>query len=82
MLLSLWDSLAFEVRTRFIMDFLRIVDPGELAMEHEKIIQAIEADNTTRVADLLSSHANKLVKYLIEQKAQDNAKMEKEKPDS
>lgn len=72
-LLSLWDSLAFEVRTRFIMDFLRIVDPSELAMEHEKILQAIEASDAMEVAELLSSHANKLVKYLMEQKAVDIA---------
>lgn len=71
-LLSLWESLAFEVRTRFIMDYLRIVEPGELAREHEEIIKAIEADDTKRVADHLSSHATRLVKYLIDQKAADN----------
>lgn len=72
-LLSLWDSLAFEVRTRFIMDYLHIVDPRELAMEHEKILQAIEASDAMEVAKLLSSHANRLVKYLMEQKAVDIA---------
>ena len=72
-LLSLWDSLAFEVRTRFIMDFLHIVDSSEFAMEHEKILQAIEASDVMEVAELLSSHANRLVKYLMEQKAVDIA---------
>lgn len=71
-LLSLWESLAFEVRTRFIMGYLRIVEPGELAREHEEIIQAIEADDTERVAEHLSSHATRLVKYLMDQKAADN----------
>lgn len=73
-LLSLWDSLAFDVRTRFIMDFLRIVDPTELAREHDEILQAIRTGDTGRVAELLSYHANKLVEYLMEQKAADNSR--------
>jgi DNA-binding GntR family transcriptional regulator len=72
-LLSLWDSLAFEVRTRFIMDYLRMVDPSELAREHEIILQAIEEGDTMKVAGLLSTHANRLVEYLKEQKAADNS---------
>jgi len=72
-LLNLWDSLAFEVRTRFIMDYLRMVDPSELAREHEKILRAIEEGDTTKVANHLSSHANRLVEYLMEQKAANNA---------
>jgi DNA-binding GntR family transcriptional regulator len=70
-LLTLWDSLAFEVRTRFIMDYLRIVDPRELAREHDEILQAIEANDAERVASLLSSHASHLVEYLEEQRAAD-----------
>jgi len=77
-LLSLWDSLAFDVRTRFIMDFLRIVDPTELAREHNEILQAIGVGNTGRVAELLSFHANKLVEYLMEQKAADNSRDDQE----
>jgi len=73
-LLSLWDSLAFDVRTRFIMDFLRIVDATELAREHNEILQAIGVGDTGRVAELLSDHANKLVEYLMEQKAADNSR--------
>ena len=73
-LLSLWDSLAFEVRTRFIMDFLCIVDATELAREHNEILQAIDIGDTGRVAELLSDHANKLVEYLMEQKAADNSR--------
>ncbi|UCF96088.1 MAG: GntR family transcriptional regulator [Spirochaetaceae bacterium] len=71
-LLNLWDALAFEVRTRFIMDFLRIVDPTDLAKEHDEILQAVEAGDSERVAELLASHANHLVEYLKEQKAVDN----------
>jgi DNA-binding GntR family transcriptional regulator len=70
-LLNLWESLAFEVRTRFIMDFLHIVDATELAKEHEEILRAIDKEDTERVAELLSSHANGLVEYLMEQKAED-----------
>ena len=73
-LLSLWDSLAFDVRTRFIMDFLRIVEPTELAREHNEILQAIGVGDTGRVAELLAYHANKLVEYLMEQKAADNSR--------
>ncbi len=73
-LLNLWDALAFEVRTRFIMDFLRIVDPTDLAREHDGILQAVESGDSERVAELLSSHANQLVEYLLKQKAVDNAR--------
>jgi DNA-binding GntR family transcriptional regulator len=72
-LLTLWDTLAFDVRTRFIMDFLRIVDPNDLAKEHEEILRAVQSGDNKRVAELLSSHANGLVEYLLEQKAADNA---------
>jgi DNA-binding GntR family transcriptional regulator len=72
-LLNLWDTLAFDVRTRFIMDFLRIVDPNDLAKEHEEILRAVKSGDNERVAELLSSHANGLVEYLLEQKAADNA---------
>lgn len=79
-LLNLWGSLAFEVRTRFIMDYLHIMDPGEPVMEHERIIQAIEEGDTGRVATLLSSHANSLVKHLMKQSAQDSADRKETEP--
>jgi DNA-binding GntR family transcriptional regulator len=68
-LLNLWDALAFDVRTRFIMDFLRIVDATLLAGEHDEILRAIEKGDTMEVSGLLSSHANGLVEYLMEQRA-------------
>jgi DNA-binding GntR family transcriptional regulator len=71
-LLAQWDSLAFEVRTRFIMDYLKVVDPGVLALEHAEILPAIEARDTERVASLLAIHANHLVEYLQRQMS-DNA---------
>ncbi len=73
-LLNLWDSLAFEVRTRFIMDFLHFEDPTEMTREHEEILQAVELKHTAKVAELLSYHANKLIEYLMKQKAADNAR--------
>ncbi len=72
-LLAQWDSLAFEVRTRFIMDYLRVVDPQVLAREHADILPAIEARETERVASLLMSHANHLVDYLQRQMSVDAA---------
>jgi DNA-binding GntR family transcriptional regulator len=66
-LLNLWDSLAFEVRTRFIMDYQKVVDPIVLAREHEDILHAMERQNPEQVANLLISHANGLVEYLHRQ---------------
>jgi DNA-binding GntR family transcriptional regulator len=79
-LLDQWDILAFDVRTRFIMDFLRSVDATELAREHDQIIQAIEKGDTNKVSELLSSHANGLVEYLMEQRAADDASEEDGRP--
>jgi DNA-binding GntR family transcriptional regulator len=71
-LLTQWDSLAFEVRTRFLLDYLRTVDPRVLAREHADILQAIEAGESETVAAMLMSHANHLVDYLQRQMS-DNA---------
>jgi len=62
------------VRTRFIMDFLRMVDPTDLAREHDEILQGVEAGDIERVAELLSSHANHLVEYLMAQREVDKAR--------
>jgi DNA-binding GntR family transcriptional regulator len=69
-LLTMWDSLAFEVRTRFLMDHLRMVDPYELAKEHEEVLRAAEAGDTERVASLLMNHSNHLVENLKKQIAE------------
>lgn len=70
-LLNLWDSLAFEVRTRFIMDYLKVVDPNILAREHASILEALEEKDTARVASLLKSHADHVVEYLLTQMRED-----------
>lgn len=68
-LIRLWDSLAFMVRTRSIMDYLHIVDAYEVAKEHENILHATESEHTEEVASLLMSHANRLVEHLENQMA-------------
>jgi DNA-binding GntR family transcriptional regulator len=66
----LWDSLDFEVRTRFILDYLQRVDPAELAREHEDILQAMREGDVERVASLLTTHARHLVEHLQRQMAE------------
>jgi len=68
-LLRVWDSLAFEVRTRFVMDFLTTADPIVIAREHEPIAEAFELGDEDRAAALLRSHSNGLVQYLRQQTA-------------
>jgi DNA-binding GntR family transcriptional regulator len=72
-LLAQWDSLAFEVRTRFLLDYLKSVDPRVLARDHEDILVAIEAGKTEEVAAQLMSHANHLVEYLQRQMSDNEA---------
>jgi DNA-binding GntR family transcriptional regulator len=66
-LLEIWDSLAFQVRTRFIMDYLHIVHPEDLAQEHEGILGAAESGDAEALAAHLMEHANSLVSYLEKQ---------------
>ena len=68
-LLRVWDSLAFEVRTRFTMDYLTTVDPVAIAREHETIVAALDRGDADRAAALLRSHSIELVDYLSTQTA-------------
>jgi DNA-binding GntR family transcriptional regulator len=68
-LLRLWDSMAFEVRTRFVVEYLTAFDPVTLAREHEPIVEAIERGDTRKTAGLLKSHSRGLVRYLKQQLA-------------
>lgn len=63
-LLRVWGSLALDVRTRVIMDFLASVDPIKLAQEHEAITEALDRGDGKKAGALLASHANHLVRYL------------------
>lgn len=68
-LLRVWESLAFEVRTRVIMDFLASVDPVKLAKEHKAIVDALDSGDGKKAGALLASHANHLVRYLRKEMA-------------
>ncbi len=63
-----WLSLAFEVRTRVILDYLEARDPVAIAMEHEPIVRAFEAGDVEGAAGLLATHSANLVGYLEEQR--------------
>ena len=66
-LLRVWDSLAFEVRTRFVLEHTTSVDPVVLANAHESVAQAIEDGNVKKAAALLRSHSRDMVRYLKQQ---------------
>jgi len=66
-LLTLWDTLAFEVRTKFIMDHLKGIDPDQLTGEHEIVLRAIEDGDPERVAELLMTHSYHLIEGLKNQ---------------
>ena len=69
LLLKMWESLAFEVRTRPIMEYLRDEDPVRIAREHEAIVAVLTAGNARQSAALLAAHATRLVKHLRSQSA-------------
>jgi DNA-binding GntR family transcriptional regulator len=63
-LLKTWDSLFFQVRTRFTMDYLQSADPVAIAREHLPIVDALESGDPDLAASLLASHSNHLVQFL------------------
>jgi DNA-binding GntR family transcriptional regulator len=71
-LLRVWDSLAFEVRTRFTMDYLTTVDPVAIAREHELIVTALDGGDAPKAASLLRSHSTELMDYLSAQTAHES----------
>jgi DNA-binding GntR family transcriptional regulator len=68
-LLKFWEELAFEIRTRPILEFIRQGNPVVIAREHEAIVKALEAGHARKAAELLASHAKHLVTYLRDQMA-------------
>lgn len=54
-LLRVWDSLGFEVRTRAVKENLLACDPVEIATEHEAIVDALDLGVGALAAQLLSS---------------------------
>lgn len=63
-LLKTWDSLFFQVRTRFTMDYLASADPVAIAREHLPIVDALDSGDPDLAASLLASHSHQLVKFL------------------
>lgn len=63
-LLKTWNSLFFQIRTRFTMDYLQSADPVAIAMEHLPIADALASDSPDLAASLLASHSNHLVDFL------------------
>lgn len=74
-LLSLWDTLAFEVRTRFIMDGLKTVDPDDMITQHADLYAAVLSGDAERVASLSMSHSRHLVEGLKKVAALSNGGM-------
>ena len=68
-LLRVWDSLDFEVHTKFTMEFLRSEDPVAIAKEHGPIVDAIEAGDATKAGRLLQAHSVHLIAYLKKEAA-------------
>lgn len=66
-LLRIWDSLVFQIRTKFTMDYLTTVDPVALAEEHLPIVDAIDSGDVDRAVSLLAAHSNHVVQYLRKQ---------------
>jgi DNA-binding GntR family transcriptional regulator len=71
-LLRVYDSLAFEVRARAIMDYLVSVDPVAIAREHEAIVDALECGNIRRAAWCAARHSEHLIRYLQKEAAKRN----------
>jgi len=63
-LLKTWDSLFFQVRTRWTMDYLQSFDPVAIAREHLPIVDALESGEPKLAASLLASHSNHIVDFL------------------
>lgn len=63
-----WATLAFEVRTRFILEYLQNGDSLKTAREHLPIVEAFERGDNEGAARLLESHSHNLVTYLRQRK--------------
>lgn len=63
-LLRMWKSLAFEVRTRAIMEYIAVADPVAIAREHEAVAEAIDRNDLDGAASLLAEHSAHLVEHL------------------
>lgn len=65
-LLRLWEHLAFDIRTKPIMDYLALADPEQMIDEHQSVIDAIEEGDIEKVAAMLKVHSINLASHLKE----------------
>ena len=63
-LLKLWDTLFFQIRTRWTMDYLQTFDPVAIALEHIPIVDALDSGMPDLAASLMASHSAHLVTFL------------------
>lgn len=63
-LIRIWERLAFDVRTRPIMEFLRREDPVHIAREHRAVFDALRRGAGGEAARLLAGHARRLIDHL------------------
>ena len=69
-LLRTWDSLFFQIRTRWTMDYLQTFDPVAIAREHVPIVDALESGMPDLAASLMASHSAHLVSFLMSEQRQ------------
>ena len=79
-LLKTWNSLFFQIRTRFTMDYLQSADPVAIAMEHLPIADALASDSPDLAASLLASHSNQLVDFLKKEQRKNRSQQTDIKP--
>ncbi|MBM3830795.1 MAG: GntR family transcriptional regulator [Verrucomicrobia bacterium] len=63
-LLKTWDSLFFQVRTRWTMEYLKTFDPVAIAREHLPIADALGSGEAELAATLMASHSCHVVEFL------------------
>jgi len=80
-LLRLWEHLAFDIRTKPIMDYLAVADPEQLIDEHQCVIDAIEEGDIKKVAALLKVHSVNLANNLNEKIEKNAAGAQRSSPD-
>lgn len=72
-LLKTWDSLFFQIRTRWTMDYLQTFDPVAIAREHIPVVDALESGMPDLAASLMASHSRHLVEFLKSEQRQREA---------
>ena len=63
-LLRTFDSLAFEIRTRVIMELSGTLDPLHVAREHQQIVDAVDQGDVEGASALMVAHTRVLIEQL------------------